>query len=341
VLIDKKWIIVGGVPNPVGGVTVFVYRLCKRFPKLISALFDPYFSDVKSDISPVTHVCTGKSIFAKIRWIFRALFVIRKSNTYFNFSSPRALIYLFLFPKAAGAKWIITLHHGVLVFPDNLYGRIRRYISRLSLRKIDRIGVLNKGQREFFEDLGLAPSKLFPIFTFLMPPSLPENTGEISSKRSRRLIVASGFGTDVYRHDWTIKYLEEVDREATAVFCLYGEKAEQMRDWIVSRDLSSRVRVHIGLASIDFLQILVQADVYARPNSADSVGVAVWEALVLGVPVVASDVCDRPNGTIVFPAKNQEGYFSSLLAASHAPRSKIFSPREDASHGLEKFLTMV
>jgi glycosyltransferase involved in cell wall biosynthesis len=243
----------------------------------------------------------------------------------------RALIYLFLFPKATGAKWIITLHHGVLVFPDNFYGRIRRYISRLSLRKIDRIGFLNKGQREFFEDLGLNPSKLFPIFTFLMPPSLPENTSEFRSKKSNRVVVSSGFGTDVYRHDWTIKYLEEIDREATAVFCLYGEKAEQMRDWILSRNLATRVSVHIGLAPIDFLHILAKADVYARPNSADSVGVAVWEALVLGVPVVASNVCDRPNGTIVFPVNNQEGYFSSLLAALHARRIKVFSPREDAS----------
>jgi hypothetical protein len=67
VLTDKKWIIVGGVPNPVGGVTVFVYRLCKRFPEQISALFDPYFSDVKSDISPVVHVGMGHGIFAKIK----------------------------------------------------------------------------------------------------------------------------------------------------------------------------------------------------------------------------------------------------------------------------------
>ena len=46
--------------------------------------------------------------------------------------------------------------------------------------------------------------------------------------------------------------------------------------------------------------LIAQSDLLIRPTRSDCNAISVMEALCLGVPVVASDVCVRPSGTILF-----------------------------------------
>ena len=48
--------------------------------------------------------------------------------------------------------------------------------------------------------------------------------------------------------------------------------------------------------------LLKYATVFIRPTLSDSYGISIAEALYVGTPAVASDVCKRPVGTILYKA---------------------------------------
>ena len=58
--------------------------------------------------------------------------------------------------------------------------------------------------------------------------------------------------------------------------------------------------------------LIKRADVFVRPTLSDSFGISVAEALSFGVPAIASDVCTRPSGTILFKTGNQEDFFKKV-----------------------------
>ena len=57
------------------------------------------------------------------------------------------------------------------------------------------------------------------------------------------------------------------------------------------------------------------SDVYLRPTTTDGDALAVREALAVGTPVVASDVCERPENTAVFPAGNVQAFAAAIISA--------------------------
>jgi glycosyltransferase involved in cell wall biosynthesis len=71
--------------------------------------------------------------------------------------------------------------------------------------------------------------------------------------------------------------------------------------------------------AVDFTQLLSEVDVYLRPTSKDGDSVAVLEAILLEVPVIASDVTERRKEVVLY----EYGSKSSLLSAlRHVKDSK-------------------
>jgi glycosyltransferase involved in cell wall biosynthesis len=69
---------------------------------------------------------------------------------------------------------------------------------------------------------------------------------------------------------------------------------------------------------VNFVSLLNQVDVYVRPTFMDGASVAVQEALVMNVPVLASDVVDRPEGVVVYKYMNIKDFISKLEETNHS-----------------------
>ena len=85
-----------------------------------------------------------------------------------------------------------------------------------------------------------------------------------------------------------------------------------MKSKLEASSNADRITVTIDLAPQEFQKELAESSVYVRPASTDSLGVAVWEAIALGTPVVASDVCERPVGVRIFPNNDKAKFFQLL-----------------------------
>ena len=71
--------------------------------------------------------------------------------------------------------------------------------------------------------------------------------------------------------------------------------------------------VHVVTGSEPFGPALVRSSVFVRPTSTDGDSVSVREALAVGVPVVASDVCQRPKGCHIFQSRDAEQMAKTVL----------------------------
>ncbi len=97
------------------------------------------------------------------------------------------------------------------------------------------------------------------------------------------------------------------------IFVFYASYEENYKNIIMKMiNDSDNTIVFNNLNSNCFLEILKNCDILIRPTLVDSFGVTVAEAIYLNVPVIASDVCERQNGTILFKTGSEEDLTDKL-----------------------------
>lgn len=74
--------------------------------------------------------------------------------------------------------------------------------------------------------------------------------------------------------------------------------------------------IHITSA-VDFKQLLTEVDVYLRPTSKDGDSVAIREAAMFNVPVVASDVVERADGVMTYRYLDASDFLQKIDDALH------------------------
>lgn len=85
-------------------------------------------------------------------------------------------------------------------------------------------------------------------------------------------------------------------------------------------------------SSSEFWPVLERSSVMVRPTNTDSYGVSVAEAIDLGIPAVASDVCERPAGTIHFRSRNiQDLEEKTRVALKRGLDTASSGPRENST----------
>jgi glycosyltransferase involved in cell wall biosynthesis len=63
----------------------------------------------------------------------------------------------------------------------------------------------------------------------------------------------------------------------------------------------------------EFYPIVKRSQLFIRPTYIDGYGVSIAEALHCKVPSIASDVCNRPEGTVLFKSRDITDLLSKVL----------------------------
>jgi hypothetical protein len=202
---------------------------------------------------------------------------------------------------------------------------INKIVYKLALKRIDKVGYIGGNQKIFFRFFKVKRNKLYRISTYLPFIASLEKKNAFSKllekelnkikNNYKKIVVASGYPTKIYRHDWVLDFFEHVDlAEGSAlILCLYGMDSENRLDMLLSRaDKMPNVFVYKYLSPDQFQTVLSTADIYVRPTKVDSFGVAVAEALCLGLKVVASDACERAKGAFIFDRNDKHSFITTL-----------------------------
>jgi len=204
--------------------------------------------------------------------------------------------------------------------------RIERILARIS----DRILVLSEAQKaDIVERYRIAPASKVEVVPLGLQlggfRTLERSTRRKRSDRFRQefgigdeaqLVVAVGRLAPIKRFDRLIRaFLRAVESRPDSHLIVVGDGDESEKAKL--RSISSHPHVHFAGYRTDLDRILSDADVLALSSDNEGTPVAVIEALVAGVPVVATDVGGVreivPEGCGIIVSREDESGFGAGL----------------------------
>lgn len=186
-----------------------------------------------------------------------------------------------------------------------------------------------------FTDNAIVPAQKTSVEAAFIPPNTIAEKGITQSyplplwdflDRHETILLANAFslslldGKDLYGFDLCIKALHYLRQQGVRVGLVFV--LAQIGDEIYF-NICMRSIDQLGLSTCVFIltgqyelwPLMRFADFFVRPTLSDGASVSVQEALWCAKPVVASDVCVRPDGVMLFKTGDADDFQRVLLLA--------------------------
>lgn len=328
-------IVVIGPVSYVGGINVHMSRLSSLLTG--SAVFD--FID---DAPP--KIANNSSInIRKITSIPHIIGKVWKSDIVHIHSGNWLLrILLVLISRILLAKVVVTLHsyraHG-----------FKKTISDAVLRMSNEVICVNPHIKA---SLGRANALVREAF--LPPvgketPDLPEEVNAfVDRHHGSVLICANAYrltrheGKDLYGLDQCLAVARQAKakKDNIAIIFVVGtvmpgdDLYYSAQKTISDEELDGLIKIYPK--SLDFISLIERSDMVLRPTVTDGDALTIREALFLGKPVIASDVIERPAGTVTYRSEDiNDLYVAIINVASVIVKGQTSSDKSDAASAEE------
>ncbi len=317
ILQEKKLIELWGVyPPPYGGVSIHLKRLYSQLKKINQ--FNLKLLNFSGQIE-----VPEEGIF-KVKFKFFPFFKLpfeKKKIIHVHTRQIAAWILI----RLLGFKHIkiITLHNQILRFHGGL---LQEFLIKFGLNGFDRIILNDVKYKNYLNKKFHIAQEKFVIAGAFLPP-LKEEQRELPErilsfrKKKKFLLSATAWqlvlinGIDLYGFDVLIDLitkLKEIGFDVGLIFVLpqRGDQVyfQKMLRKIKENGLENDILI-IEQGLPNAFEVWALSDLFLRPTYSDIEGLSVHEALYMGTPVIASDVCSRPDHCFVY----HYGNFNQLL----------------------------
>jgi len=346
-----KVINVGLFPPPYGGVAIHLQRLLGR---LQAAGADCLLID----LSGVPKQYAGVMGLTWARALVR-LAVAGRSIVHFHNFTPRNTFFF----------WLLSLRHKTLLswhnerFLDQLKALppLGRSLATAFLRRMDRIVVDSETTWRLAQQI-IPDSKRLALIPEFLEPGTPRgmtNPEIMRLRENHRFLISSNAfaiafhkGEDLYGLDLLVELMRRLVQEqgldAALAFLLplsgttpYFSK---MRGEVQRHGLADRV-LFVTEPLKEAASLWSLSDLVVRATNTDGNSLSVMEALSLGVPVVASDCVDRPEGAITFKNRSIDDLEAKVVdvllrADEHRRRVAALPPLDNGPRFLDLYEAM-
>ena len=320
-----KIAIIGPYPPPYGGISIYIKRIMNYLEKnhIENIIYN------ESKIVEYENIINLKPINSYKKFIFRIPFL---KYDILHFHSTNLKIHMLLGCYRFFGKKILLTIHGESWFSQlaklNLVGH---YLLFLSLRNIDKIICVNPRIKKELLYLGFDSKKIEVIPAFIPPTSdeieikqLPEYFHKIRHKH-KFLVTANAFrisfykNQDLYGIDLSIELMKRlIDNGYKDIGFIYVipdigdyDYFEKMQNLIMKYNLEDNF--HFYTKPIAYPAVINMCELFVRPTNTDGDALSIREAILLQRPVISSDVCKRPEGTILFKNRNVDGLYNKVI----------------------------
>lgn len=300
-------IYIGSLPPPLGGITVYLYRLSKVEK-------DALFIDER-DI---------QDGFKFKLWLIKQIFSLKKKNYIYNNPSLRMRLFFYLLSCISIHDFSLIIHGISLIDQYQKSNRFIKFLIRSMLKKANFIQVVNPEYKKFINSLNIKTKKII-IKSGFLPPPLEEEEKILNTynkklieflKIKKPIIIANSFAivffnnVDLYGLDISIELTKKLKKDYPNIGFLFAIANEKINRWYLEKMKKRIIELEIELnfyfitGQKEIWPLFKKADLMIRPTYVDGYGISISEALYFNCPAIASNVCKRPEGTIIF--KNRE-----------------------------------
>jgi glycosyltransferase involved in cell wall biosynthesis len=309
---------VGPYPEPIGGVSIYIKRM-KQYLDLkgiVNEVWD--LSSVNKDIQGVTNI--------RFRDVpFKYLFRKDINLIHYNICGINYKLYIGLFNKLffRRRKKILTIHGE----SKDLFNITTGLIIK-SLNSFDAIICVKSGDKEYLCTKGInKPIYEIPAFIF---PVADDETGAIPQYildfiNSKNFIICANASSiqfydnkDLYGIDMCIDLTEKLKKsgwDVGMVFCIPQINNTQYFNKLknIIKDKKIESKFLFVNEKMELYPIIKRSNLFLRPTNNDGYGVSIAEAIYSNIPAIASDVCVRPQGSIVFKSRDMEDLYNKTV----------------------------
>ena len=319
-----KHCIIGSYPPPLGGVSVYIYRLCKS---------------LKQAGNTVVIVDWLRMSNLKRVWAFLYL-VFDKEFTEYNMNGFGYYFMVALAIRPFGKK-IVFMDHNERQLEHQT--KCKRIIYKWFLTKVDQFYIVGDHIKTYYNSYNInIDGKAITKHAFLPPPLDEENdilkTYDAQTlafiDKKRPLIMANGFqvcffkGEDLYGLDMCVEITCLLKKHFNTIgflFALANDTVEKeylttLQNKIVEYGIQENFHFLSGQKEI--WPLFKRADMLIRPTNTDGDAVSIREALYFQCPVLASDASPRAEGAVVFQNRNIEDAFAKALQVLSSNKPK-------------------
>lgn len=217
---------------------------------------------------------------------------------------------------------VLTLHSGLL--PSYLSAHPwRRRLARAALRGFDQIVCVNPSIQESIASLGVGAARLRTLPAYVpahhADVALPPGVSSFLSHHHPLLTTVLWFRPE-YAFERLLEGFQLLRARHPRLGLLVMGGGEGEADARTAAEIRGGGDVFLaGDVAHDLcLALISRSQLFVRPTLVDGDSISVRESLALGVPVVASDAGDRPDGVMVFPRGDVGRFVDTVDAALRA-----------------------
>lgn len=302
---QNKIIIYGILPPPFGGVSIHLLRFKKYLEN-----FGANFVFVHSNNPNQKH--------AFIKLFFSQLNFKKNIIHLHGFQTGKNLLFFLFLMFFCRKNIVVTIHNNRFLLNYNSLKNVQKIIAKLFYSNISHIISVNPDSKYGF----ITTNKISVIPAFISPApdetdinQLPEFFHNIR-KKHKFLITANAFkiffynNKDLYGIDLSIelmkKLVENGYRDIGFIYVIpdIGEYNyyKEMQNMVKKYKIEDNF--HFYTEPVAYPAVINMCSLFIRPTNTDGYGVSIAEAIFLKKPAIASDVCKRPEGTILFENRN-------------------------------------
>ena len=319
-IMKKEIVLIGTYPPPYGGVSIHIQRLKEQLE--IRGM-----KCIVYDTSGVPK--SAKDIFSStiLSSLLRIICSRGKDIIHVHGYDPRQVI-LFSLVGVLTRRVVIFTIHSFRYNKDNigLLGKFSLWMAQKTGQHFITVGLeLN----EKIMDFGIKQANIKTLISFIPPvvrendfSEIPKEAGEFIRGHSP-VISANAYkisfynNQDLYGIDMCVDLcvnLKKSHPRIGMIFCL-----PNIGDYDYFKKIQKRI-AEKGIEDNFFFQtkpcqfypILMESDAFVRPTNTDTYGVSIAESLYFKVPAIASDVCLRPEGAILFRSRDIRDFSTKM-----------------------------
>jgi glycosyltransferase involved in cell wall biosynthesis len=327
----RQILLIGDYPPPMGGISIHVQQLHRAFTRqgMTCKVLDIGKGENSGD-----DVLAGRGYSRFSRELLRHASAGWLLHLHTSGNNPKAWV-VAMAVGVAGQMFrtptLLTVHSGLL--PERLLQSVGlRRRAQLALLAFSHVIAVSDAVRRSLVELGMNPDRVttWPAFCpdEVRPGDPPRGLAAARARR-RPLLSAAQHASPVYGRKLLFEALSRLASHHPDIgLALFGPDSES-RDFRADAGrfgVSSRLEDFRELDHGQALSVIQASDVFVRPTSADGDSVSVREALTLGIPCVATDVCARPHGVRLCRPGDAADLARKIEEALRASRAPIPQP---------------